>query len=39
MTALLWIILIIAVLASLFFSTLAYSLRDFSRARLIDTTT
>ena len=36
MTALLWALLIVAVLASLFFSTLAYSLRDFSRARLME---
>ena len=36
MTPLLWIILIVAVLGSLFFSTLTYALRDFSRARLAE---
>jgi CBS domain containing-hemolysin-like protein len=35
-TPLLWIILVLSVLGSLFFSTLTYALRDFSRARLAE---
>jgi CBS domain containing-hemolysin-like protein len=36
MTPLLWIILFASIAASLFFSTLTYCLRDFSRVRLAD---
>jgi CBS domain containing-hemolysin-like protein len=36
MTALVWLLLILAIAATLFFSTLTYALRDYSRARLAD---
>jgi CBS domain containing-hemolysin-like protein len=36
MTVLLWAIILLSILGSLFFSTLSYALRDYSRARLGD---
>jgi CBS domain containing-hemolysin-like protein len=36
MTLLLWTVIVLSILASLFFSVLSYALRDFSRARLGD---
>jgi CBS domain containing-hemolysin-like protein len=36
MTVLLWAVIVLSIVASLFFSVLSYALRDFSRARLGD---
>ena len=36
MTLLLWVVILLSIMASLFFSILSYALRDYSRARLGD---